>query len=111
VTRSKVKQAELKQAQARIDLSLAERTLQSNIAANYAEARAAQAQLDSLRSSVQLSVESLRLTLLRYQAGEAAALEVADAQTTVTQARNALDDGLVRYRVALANLQTLTGSL
>ncbi len=111
VTRSKVKQAELKQAQARVDLSLAERTLQSNIAANYAEARAAQAQLDSLRSSVQLSVESLRLTLLRYQAGEAAALEVADAQTTVTQARNALDDGLVRYRVALANLQTLTGSL
>jgi hypothetical protein len=34
-----------------------------------------------------------------------------DAQTTVTQARNALDDGLVRYKVALANLQTLTGSL
>jgi outer membrane protein TolC len=111
VTRSRVKQAELKQAQARVDLSLAERTLQSNIAANYAEARAAQAQLDSLRSSVQLSVESLRLTLLRYQAGEAAALEVADAQSTVTLARNALDDGLVRYRVALANLQTLTGSL
>ena len=24
--------------------------------------------------------------------------------------RNALDDGLVRYRVALANLQTLTGN-
>jgi outer membrane protein TolC len=110
-TRSKVKQAEFKEAQAKVDLSLAERTLQSNIAASHAEARAAQAQLDSLRSSVQLSVESLRLTLLRYQAGEAAALEVVDAQTTVTQARNALDDGLVRYRVALANLQTLTGSL
>jgi outer membrane protein TolC len=111
VTRSKVKQAELKQAQAKIDLSLAERTLQSNIAAGYAEARAAQAQLDSLRSSVQLAAESLRLTVLRYQAGEAVALEVVDAQTTVTQARNAFDDGLVRYRVAMANLQTLTGSL
>jgi outer membrane protein TolC len=111
VTRSKVRQAELKEAQAKIDLSLAERTLQSNIASAYAEARAAQAQLDSLRNSVQLSVESLRLTLLRYQAGEAAALEVVDAQTTVTQARNALDDGLVRYKVALANLRTLTGSL
>ena len=111
ITKSKVHQAELKQAQARIDLSLAERTLQSTIAASHTEARAAQAQLDSLRSSVQLSVESLRLTILRYQAGEAAALEVVDAQTTVTQARNALDDGLVRYRVAMANLQTLTGSL
>ena len=109
-TRSKVKQAEFKEAQARLDLSLAERTLQSNLATAYSEARAAQAQLDSLRGSVDLSVESLRLTLLRYQAGEAAALEVVDAQTTVTQARNANDDGQVRYRVALANLQTLTGS-
>jgi len=109
-TRSKVKQAEFKEAQAKLDLSLAERTLQSNLAAAYSEARAAQAQLDSLRGSVDLSVESLRLTLLRYQAGEAAALEVVDAQTTVTQARNAYDDGQVRYRVALANLQTLTGS-
>jgi len=111
ITKSKIKQAELKEEQAKADLSLAERTLQSNIALAHAEARAAQAQLDSLRSSAQLSIESLRLTLLRYQAGEAAALEVVDAQTTVTQARNAYDDGLVRYRVAIANLQTLTGSL
>ena len=54
--------------------------------------------------------ESLRLTNLRYQAGEATALEVVDAQTTLLQARNAYDDGLVRYRLALANLQTLTGA-
>ena len=109
-TRSKVKQAEFKEAQARTDLSIAEKTLQGNVATAYAEARAAQAQLDSLRSSAALAAESLRLTLLRYQAGEAAALEVVDAQTTVTQARNAVDDGLTRYRVALVNLQTLTGS-
>jgi outer membrane protein TolC len=47
---------------------------------------------------------------LRYQAGEALVLEVVDAQTTLTQARNAFNDGQVRYRVALANLQTLTGN-
>ena len=70
-----------------------------------------QAQLDSLRGSVDLAAESLRLTLLRYQAGEATALEVVDAQTTVTQARNSYDDGLARFRLAMANLQTLTGSL
>ena len=58
---------------------------------------------------VDLSAESLRLTRLRYQAGEATALEVVDAQTTLVQARNAYDDGLVRYRLAMANLQTLTG--
>jgi hypothetical protein len=35
---------------------------------------------------------------------------VADAQNTLAQARNAYDDGLVRYRVAVASLQTLTGA-
>ena len=38
-------------------------------------------------------------------------LEVVDAQTTLIQARNAYGDGLVRYRVALAALQMLTGTL
>jgi outer membrane protein TolC len=110
-TRSKVKQAALKQQQAQLDLTLAQRTLQGNLATAYREALAAQAQVDSLRSSSDLSAESLRLTLLRYQAGEANALEVVDAQTTLALARNAYDDGLVRYRVAIANLQTLTGTL
>ena len=81
------------------------------MASAYAEATVAQAQLESLRSSVDLAVESLRLTVLRYQAGEATALEVVDSQNTVTLARNAYDDGLARYRVALANLQILTGTL
>ena len=110
-TRSKIKQAELRRQQARLDLTLAQRTVQGNLATAYMEAQAAQAQLDSLRSSLDLSAESLRLTLLRYQAGEATALEVVDAQTTLTQERNANDDGLVRYRAAIALLQTLTGSL
>ncbi len=85
--------------------------MQGNLATAYSEAQAAQAQLDSLRSSEDLAAESLRLTLLRYQAGEAVALEVVDAQTTVAQARNAYDDGLARFRVALAILQTLMGAL
>ncbi len=110
-TRSKIKQAELKRQQAQLDLSLAERTLQSNLAETYMEAQAAQSQLDSLRSSIDLSTESLRLTVLRYEAGEATALEVVDAQTTLTAARNSYDDGVARYRVALANLQILMGTL
>ena len=110
-TRSKVKQAEFKRDQARLDLSIAQRTLQSNLATAYAEAQAALAQFESLRSSVDLATESLRLTVLRYQAGEATALEVVDAQNTVTLARNAYDDGLARYRIALASLQILTGTL
>jgi outer membrane protein TolC len=109
-TRSKIKQAQLRQEQAELDLTLAQRTLQGNIASAYREAQTAQAQVDSLRGSSDLSAESLRLTLLRYQAGEANALEVVDAQTTLAQARNAYDDGLARLRMAMANLQILTGN-
>ena len=108
---SKVKQAQLKQQQAQIELSYAQRQLMANLNSFYREAEVAKAQLDSLRQSMDLSVESLRLTELRYQAGEATALEVVDAQTTLAQARNAYDDGLSRYRIALASLQTLTGGL
>lgn len=108
-TRSKVRQAELQQRQAQYDLTFTQRQLQVNISAFYLEAQAARAQLESLRSSLELATESLRLTVLRYQGGEATALEVADAQTTLVQARNAYDDGLARYRIALVELQTLTG--
>ena len=66
--------------------------------------------MDALRASSGLAGESLRLTTLRYQAGEATVLEVVDAQNTLTQARNAYDDGMLRYQLALAELQTLTGS-
>src|SRR5262249_29214833 len=110
-TQSKVRQARLRLEQARVELSLAQRQLLANISAFYREAQVARDQGASLRNSLDLAVESLRLTILRYQAGEATALEVVDAQTTLNEARNAYNEGLVRYRVALAALQTITGSL
>jgi outer membrane protein TolC len=108
---SKLKQAQLRVLAAKSDLTLAQRQLQANISTFHREAEIARDQVASLRESLDLSTESLRLTLLRYQAGEVSVLEVVDAQTTLIQARNAYDDGLVRYRVALAALQTLTGTL
>ena len=61
--------------------------------------------------SAQLAEESLKLVTLRYRNGESTVLEVVDAQNTFAQANSAYHDGAVRYRVALANLQTLTGAL
>jgi outer membrane protein TolC len=110
VTQSKVKQAELKKQQAQLDLALTQRELNSTLRTSYLEARAAQAQIDSLKRSLDLATESLRLTNLRYQAGEATVLEVVDAQSSLAQARNAYDDGLSRYRIAFATIQTLTGN-
>jgi outer membrane protein TolC len=63
-----------------------------------------------LSKSLDLAEESLKLTVLRYQAGEASVLDVVDAQRTAVDARNAFADGKVRYRVSLAALQTLTGA-
>jgi len=107
---SKVKQAALKEQQAELDLTAARKQLAADLATAQAEAQTALGQVSSLRESLQLSAENLRLTLLRYEAGEATALEVVDAQTTASQARGAYDDGLLRYRLALANVQMLTGT-
>ena len=108
-TRSKVRQAELQRQQAELDLRFAQRQIDANTNAFYIEAQAARAQIQTLRGSADLAEESLRLTLLRYQAGEATALEVVDSQTTAADARNAYDDGLARYRLALGNIEILTG--
>jgi outer membrane protein TolC len=110
-TRSRVLQAQLKAKQAQLDLNLAQRQALANLQSFYREAQTASAQVDSLKQSAEMSAESLRLTLLQYEGGEASILEVVDAQNTMVQARNAYDDGLARYRLALANLQTLTGVL
>jgi outer membrane protein TolC len=109
-TQSKVRQAELQRHQARVELSAAQRQAVADLKSFYAEAEVALSQIDTLRNSAELAAESLRLTNLRYQAGEATALEVVDAQNTLTMARNALHDGESRYHLALANLQTLTGT-
>jgi outer membrane protein TolC len=110
-TRSKIIQAQLKAKQAQLDLNLAQRQALANLQLFYREAQTALAQVDSLKLSADMSAESLRLILLQYEAGDVSILEVVDAQSTVVQARNAYDDGLARYRLALANLQTLTGVL
>lgn len=110
LTRSRVKQSELRIQQARNDLTLTQRQLLADLNEYYLEAQVASAEIATLRRSLELAVEALRLTMLRYQAGEGSVLEVVDAQTTAVAARNALEDGMVRYRLAVANLQTLTGA-
>ena len=111
VTQSRVKQAELRRTQAQRELSLAQRKLLAEIRSLYAEAETALNELSGLSRAAELSAESLRLITLRYKGGEATVLEVVDAQTTFAQGNASYQDGAVRYRVALANLQTLTGVL
>ena len=109
-TQSRVKQAQLRRGQSKLELSAAQRQAIADFQTLYSEAQLARNQLNLLHQSVDLAQESLRLTAIRYQGGEATILEAVDAQNVLTQARNNFDDGQVRYRVAIANLQTLTGS-
>ena len=80
-----------------------------NVYSMYNEALTARTIADRLQHTAELAAESLRLTTLRYEAGESTALEVVDAQNTLVAARDAADDARTRYRVAIADLQTVTG--
>lgn len=110
-TQNKIKQAHILLGAARVALTNMQRQLIVRLDEYYAEASVARAQLESLDLTVQTARESLRLTRLRYSAGEATVLEVVDAQNTLTTAELTLQDGTVRYQVALANLQLLTGTI
>jgi outer membrane protein TolC len=107
--RSKLHQANLKQGQAQVQLTQTQRQVVAELYAAYNEALVARDEVQKLRETADLAAESLRLVTLRYQAGESTALDVTDAQSTLVSARNAYDDSEVRYRMALATLQTFTG--
>lgn len=110
-TEHKVKQSEIRRDAAKIALTAAQRRMIAQIDEAYAEASAARDELASLDASERTAAESLKLTKMRYTGGEATVLEVVDAQTAYLGAANAREDGRVRYQTALAELQTLTGTM
>ena len=110
-TQHKVRQSEIRRDAVKVALTAAQKRVLVDLNEFYAEASAAQKQLESLDASVQTASESLRLTKLRYAGGETTVLEVVDAQNALILAENAREDGALRYQAALANLQTLTGTL
>ena len=110
-TQDRIRQAQLHEKVAQATLTNTQRMLIAQLDEYYNEARVASDQVLSLHTSVDTARESLHLTRLRYQNGEALALEVVDAEAAVAQAEAALADGILRSHVARANLQTLTGVL
>ncbi len=108
---NKVKQSEIRRDAARVTLSATQRRLIAQLDEAYSEAQAARDQLTSLDLSVATAAESLRLTKLRYQSGEATVLEVVDAENTYVSTEDAREDARVRYETARAELQTITGTM
>ena len=105
----KVKEAHIRADAAKVNVTAAQRRLIADLSELYDEAEVAHRQLASFEASVTDARESLRLTKLRYVNGESTVLDVVDAQNTAVSAENAQTDGIVRYYLALGQLQTLTG--
>jgi outer membrane protein TolC len=110
-TQHRIRQAQIQRDAVKVALTATQRTLIAQLEEFYNEASLAERQLTSLRLSVYTARESLRLTRLRYGVGEATVLEVVDAENSLTATELGLVDGDARYRVALANLQLLTGTI
>jgi outer membrane protein TolC len=110
-TRAKIHQSVLARDLAKANLTIAQRRALAAFQEFYGEADVANQQMASLDRSVKDAAEVLRLTDLRYKAGEGTVLEVVDAENTLVSAETARADGVVRYYTALANLQTLTGTM
>lgn len=108
-THSRVRESQFRRQFSEQQLLLAQRQVQAEVESFYGEASAASQELTTLERNADLAEESLRLTNLRYHAGESTALEVVDAQNTRQAAQDAYVDGQLRYQVALARLQVLTG--
>ena len=110
-TRSRVKQSAIRSDLANVELTATQRQLVASLEELYNEASVAAEQVASFDETVRTAADSLRLTNLRYSAGEASVLDVVDAQTSYIAAQAAQVDSAVRYHVAFGQLQTLTGKL
>jgi outer membrane protein TolC len=110
-THNRIKQSTIRRTQVKLELTVTQRRLIASLDELYKEASVSQAQMTLFDQSVQTATESLHLTNLRYAAGEGTVLEVVDAQNSLVSAESSRADGAVRYHIALANLQTLTGNM
>ena len=110
-TRDRIRQSAARKDLAQAELTNTQRRLAASIEELYREAEGAHEQMQSLDTSLQDAKEALRLTDLRYTNGEAQILEVVDAQNTFITVRSSRADAAARFRTALADLQTLTGTL
>lgn len=104
-----MRQSELTLQLANVRLDYTKRKLVVDFESAFQDARRAADDVNTLRSSIDLAAQSLRLTVLRYKAGDGTALEVVTAQNALAQEKDLLSDAEAAYVVAIAKLQTVTG--
>ena len=75
----------------------------------YLNLRSAEQTIQSTQTAVVQGQESFRIATLRYRAGVGTNLDVLDAETKLTTARNNYVQALYNYNISIAALEQLTG--
>ena len=108
-SRSREQQARLRAKSFVSERDLALRNFTQEFYAARAQALAAASRYQLLSQSVGNAERNLQASIARYRAGEAAIIEVTDAQSTQASQRAALNQALFDYHQARARLLQVTG--
>lgn len=84
-------------------------TVLSQVQKAFLDMKAAEQTITSTKTAVDSAQESFRINTLRYQAGVGANIDVLDAETKLTAARNNYLDAVYNYNIAVAQLEQYTG--
>lgn len=107
--RSASRQFQLRAQQVEAGRSMAERTFSREYQSAATRVRLIYRQIAITASQVKSAEENLRLSRLRYEGGEGAALDVVTAQQQLTQARTNYYAALAGYLNARADLEVASG--
>ncbi len=108
-SKSRERQAVNVQRQVEIDRQISRRLFTSAFYSERNNVDLAVRQITEGRREVDLARESLRLSRLRYEGGEANALEVVDAQNTMVAAEVAYHAAVFSFHMSRARLEVATG--
>ncbi len=108
-SRSRQSQARLRAELAENERTIALRGFTQQFYAARAQVESAARRIALVREGVSKAQDNVAASIARYRAGEAPIVEVTDAQTTLVEQRNALNQAIFDYQTALARLKQATG--
>lgn len=110
ISRARANQSRQDEQQTKIQLAQTLEGISQEVRDALTNLTNARERLDSATKQVEYATENLRLARIRYQAGEGILLQVTDAETLLTQARNQQVSARYDYLSAYAQLQHALGS-
>lgn len=110
LTRAQVREASQNEIQAKINRDEVKLGISQEVRAAISNLMTAKANLENAEEQVKLAEEVYRLAKVRQEAGAGTYVEVIDAETSLTQARNQVVTSRYAYLASYAQLQRAVGS-